>query len=164
MQATTNAKTFRSHFLFQTHCDGSRRRWFLLWNWGFLIAAAIGTGLLSLLLAVGRYPWDIFLGYFRHPLIAFLNILPVVLLILLLSGVLKERQIRQSAAFLTENMGILFIPAAVGTLEYLDVLKAQAIPFLLITVVSTPIVYFITAWSVQLLMKLFNRKKVQHHV
>ena len=72
----------------------------------------------------------------------------ILLLILLLSGVLKERQIRQSAAFLTENMGILFIPAAVGTLEYLDVLKAQAIPFLLITVVSTPIVYFITAWSV----------------
>ena len=88
----------------------------------------------------------------------------LLLLILLLSGVLKERQIRQSAVFLTENMGILFIPAAVGTLEYLDVLKAQAIPFLLITVVSTPIVYFITAWSVQLLMKLFNRKKVQHHV
>ena len=88
----------------------------------------------------------------------------ILLLILLLSGVLKERQIRQSAAFLTENMGILFIPAAVVTLEYLDVLKAQAIPFLLITVVSTPIVYFITAWSVQLLMKLFNRKKVQHHV
>ena len=88
----------------------------------------------------------------------------ILLLILLLSGVLKERQIRQSAAFLTENMGILFIPAAVGTLEYLDVLKAQAIPFLLITVVSTPSVYFITAWSVQLLMKLFNRKKVQHHV
>ena len=88
----------------------------------------------------------------------------ILLLILLLSGVLKERQIRQSAAFLTENMGILFIPTAVGTLEYLDVLKAQAIPFLLITVVSTPIVYFITAWSVQLLMKLFNRKKVQHHV
>lgn len=88
----------------------------------------------------------------------------ILLLILLLSGVLKERQIRQSSAFLTENMGILFIPAAVGTLEYLDVLKAQAIPFLLITVVSTPFVYFITAWSVQLLMKLFNRKKVQHHV
>ena len=88
----------------------------------------------------------------------------ILLLILLLSGVLKERQIQQSAVFLTENMGILFIPAAVGTLEYLDVLKAQAIPFLLITVVSTPIVYFITAWSVQLLMKLFNRKKVQHHV
>lgn len=84
----------------------------------------------------------------------------ILLLILLLSGVLKERQIRQSAVFLTENMGILFIPAAVGTLEYLDVLKAQAIPFLLITVVSTPFVYFITAWSVQLLMKLFNRKKV----
>ena len=83
----------------------------------------------------------------------------ILLLILLLSGVLKERQIRQSAAFLTENMGILFIPAAVGTLEYLDVLKAQAIPFLLITVVSTPIVYFITAWSVRLLMKLFNRKE-----
>ena len=48
------------------------------------MASGIGTGLLSLLLAIGRYPWHIFFGYFRHPLIALLNILPVVLLILLL--------------------------------------------------------------------------------
>ena len=108
MQATTNAKTFRSHFLFQTHCDGSRRRWFLLWNWGFLIAAAIGTGLLSLLLAVGRYPWDIFLGYFRHPLIAFLNILPVVLLILLLYCLVNRAWI----AFLLGSVPVML--ASVG--------------------------------------------------
>ena len=108
MQATTNAKTFRSHFLFQTHCDGSRRRWFLLWNWGFLIAAAMGTGLLSLLLAVGRYPWDIFLGYFRHPLIAFLNILPVVLLILLLYCLVNRAWI----AFLLGSVPVML--ASVG--------------------------------------------------
>ena len=88
----------------------------------------------------------------------------ILLLILLLCGGVKERTIQGTSQFLIDNMGLFFIPAIVGTLEYLDVLKLQAIPFLLITVVSTPIVYFITAWSVQLLMKLFNRKKVQHHV
>lgn len=84
MQATTKSKKFRDCFLFQTRCDNDQKRLFWVWNFFFLVASGIGTGLLSLLLAIGRYPWHIFLGYFRHPLIALLNILPVVLLILLL--------------------------------------------------------------------------------
>ena len=108
MQATKNTSRFRDHFLFQARCDGPRRRGFLLWNWGFLIAAAIGTGLLSLLLAVARYPWDIFLGYFQHPLIAFLNILPVVLLILLLYCLVNRAWI----AFLLGSVPVML--ASVG--------------------------------------------------
>ncbi len=84
MQTTTKTKKIRDCFLFQTHCDTDRKRLFWAWNFFFLVASGIGTGLLSLLLAIGRYPWHIFFGYFRHPLIALLNILPVVLLILLL--------------------------------------------------------------------------------
>ncbi len=84
MQTTTKTKKIRDCFLFQTHCDTDRKRLFWAWNCFFLVASGIGTGLLSLLLAIGRYPWHIFFGYFRHPLIALLNILPVVLLILLL--------------------------------------------------------------------------------
>lgn len=84
MQTTIKTKRIRDCFLFQTHCDTDRKRLFWAWNFFFLVASGIGTGLLSLLLAIGRYPWHIFFGYFRHPLIALLNILPVVLLILLL--------------------------------------------------------------------------------
>ena len=86
----------------------------------------------------------------------------VLLLLLLLSGTVKERHIQQSSAFLTENMGIFFVPASVGTLEYLDILKAQAVPFLAVTLLSTPVVYFITAWTVRFLMKLVNRKEARH--
>lgn len=84
MQTTIKTKRIRDCFLFQAHCDTDRKRLFWAWNFFFLVASGIGTALLSLLLAIGRYPWHIFFGYFRHPLIALLNILPVVLLILLL--------------------------------------------------------------------------------
>ena len=62
----------------------------------------------------------------------------IILLILLLSGGVKERTIQGTSQFLINNMGMLFIPAVVGTLEYLDVLKLQIVPFLVVSIVSTP--------------------------
>lgn len=87
----------------------------------------------------------------------------IILLILLLSGRVKERTIQGTSQFLINNMGMLFIPSVVGTLEYLDVLKLQFVPFLVVSIVSTPLVYVATAWSVQLLMKLFKKKEAAHH-
>ena len=87
----------------------------------------------------------------------------IILLILLLSGRVKERTIQGTSQFLINNMGMLFIPSVVGTLEYLDVLKLQFMPFLVVSIVSTPLFYVATAWSVQLLMKLFKKKEVAHH-
>ena len=49
-----------------------------------------------------------------------------------------------------------------GTLEYLDVLKLQAIPFLVVTLVSTPVVYAVTAWSIRLFMKMLGGKEADH--
>lgn len=86
----------------------------------------------------------------------------ILLLVLLLSGVVKERAIQSTSQFLIGNMGLFFIPAIVGTLEYLDVLKMQLLPFLVISLVSTPVVYCVTAWSVRLLMKLFGEKEAHH--
>ena len=87
----------------------------------------------------------------------------IILLILLLSGGVKERTIQGTSQFLINSMGMLFIPSVVGTLEYLDVLKLQIVPFLVVSIVSTPLVYLATAWSVQLLMKLFKKKEAAHH-
>lgn len=86
----------------------------------------------------------------------------VLLLLLLLCGGVKESSIRSSADFLTENMGLFFIPAVVGTLEYLDILKSAALPFLLITLVTTPVVYCVTAWTVRGLIRLADRKGEDH--
>ena len=87
----------------------------------------------------------------------------IILLILLLSGGVKERTIQGTSQFLINNMGMLFIPSVVGALEYLDVLKLQIVPFLVVSIVSTPLVYAATAWSVQLLMKLFKKKEATPH-
>ena len=86
-----------------------QRLLFRLWNWCMVLAAGAGIGLLSLLLAYGSYSWGVFLGYFRHPLIAVLNLLPVMLLMVLcwfLTG-------RSWAAFLLT--AALFLSASVGS-------------------------------------------------
>ena len=82
----------------------------------------------------------------------------VLLMLLLLCGVVKEGHISVVSKFLVANMGICFIPALVGVLDYWDVLKNQLLPFVVLTLVTTPIVYGVTVWSVQLLMKMRKRK------
>ena len=76
-------KKIRSCFLFQQECS-SHKGLFWLWNWLLILFAGAGIGFLSLLLAFGHYRWEIFTGYFVHPQIALLNILPVMLLMVLL--------------------------------------------------------------------------------
>lgn len=82
----------------------------------------------------------------------------ILLLVLLMTGVVKERKIQALSTFLLVNMGLFFVPSLVGTLEYLDILKAQAIPFLVVTLLTTPVVYLVTAWTVQLLMRAMKGK------
>ena len=81
---------------------------------------------------------------------------------MLLSGGVKARPIKGTSPFLIDNMGLFYITSVVGTLEYLDVLKLQLVPFLVVSLVSTPLVYAATVWSVRLLMKLFHAKEASH--
>ena len=77
----------------------------------------------------------------------------LLLMALLLTGVVKERRIQTVSRFLVTNMGLFFIPSLVGTMEYVEVLRAQALPFLAVTFLTTPVVYLAAAWTVQLLMR-----------
>lgn len=72
----------REYRLFQHRPTGNKRQrvLFWMWNWSWVTASAAGLGLLSLFLAFGHYNWNVFFGYFRHPLICLLNLLPVVVL------------------------------------------------------------------------------------
>ena len=75
----------------------------------------------------------------------------------------KERRIQTVSRFLVTNMGLFFIPSLVGTMEYVEVLRAQALPFLAVTFLTTPVVYLAAAWTVQLLMRR-SRKEAERHV
>mgnify|MGYP000034300265 FL=1 len=54
------------------------------------------------------------------------------------------------------------MPALVGTVEYLETLKAYLLPFAVVTLVTTPLVYFVTAWTIQLVLKFRDRQEVPH--
>ena len=78
----------------------------------------------------------------------------IILLVLLVVKALKFEHIKSTANFLTSNMAVLFIPYGVKILQYLDVIKENLVLFMLIVLVTTPVVYGVTALTAQLVIKL----------
>lgn len=77
----------------------------------------------------------------------------ILLMVLLLCGVIKQSWIQSVANFFVVNMGLFFVPALVGILGYVDVIKTRLLPFAAVAALTTPIVYVAAAWTVQLLMR-----------
>ena len=86
----------------------------------------------------------------------------LVLTPLLYRKILRPEQIKDAGGLFIRNMGIFFVPAVVGTMEYVETLTNYLVPFLVITLVTTPLVYFIAGWSVQLCLKLRRKKGAAH--
>ena len=87
----------------------------------------------------------------------------VLLMILLLTGVVKDRHIQTASHFLVANMAFFFLPSFVGLLEHIELLKSQLVPLLLIIVLTTPVVYLVTGWTVRLLMLRHRNRKEDRH-
>lgn len=87
----------------------------------------------------------------------------VLLMVLLLTGVVKDRHIQTASHFLVANMAFFFLPSFVGLLEHIELLKSQLVPLLLIIVLTTPVVYLVTGWTVRLLMLRHRNRKEDHH-
>lgn len=71
------------------------------------------------------------------------------LFLALKGGVLKPRHVDGAARFLTDNMGLFFIPAGVGLITQWEILKSYWHMILLSMVFSTIIVMAVVAWSQQ---------------
>lgn len=82
-----------------------------------------------------------------------------VISLLILMTLLYQKAIKP---YQIENMGIFFVPAVVGTMEYVETLKNYLLPFLVITLVTTPLIYFVTGWTVQLMLRHREKKGVRH--
>lgn len=78
----------------------------------------------------------------------------IILLILLVTKVIRFDFIKSSANFLTANMAVLFIPYGVKLLQYIDVIKENILLFVIIVLITTPLVYGVTALTAQLVIKL----------
>ena len=82
----------------------------------------------------------------------------LVLLLLLLPGILKADSIREVAEFLTGNLTFFLLPVVVSTMNYLDLIGANLVPFFLICTVSTFVTFFVVFFTVRFTCRLMNKK------
>lgn len=66
---------------------------------------------------------------------------------------IKLEWIKGISDFLISNMGFFFVPAGVGLMLCLDIIKAELWPIVIATVVSTILVLATTGWVHQLIRK-----------
>ena len=83
----------------------------------------------------------------------------ILVFLVLLQGQLKVYHIRKQTNFLLDNMAFFFIPAAVSIMDNLVYMQGKLVQIILICFISTVTTFFITAWSVQLTVKLQNKWK-----
>ncbi len=81
----------------------------------------------------------------------------LILTLLLQLKVVKLRQVEGMANFLVKNLGFFFVPAAVSLMLYFDIIKAQWLPIVVASAVSTVLVIVVTGWIHQLSRKFFEK-------
>ncbi len=88
------------------------------------------------------------------------SVLAMVLVFLLLFfGILKPSHFEPVSDFLAQNMGLVFVPATVAIVSYVDVLRNIWWQFLLICIVTTVITFAATAYAVKLTIRLIGKAK-----
>lgn len=62
---------------------------------------------------------------------------------------IKLEWVKGMSDFLITNMGFFFVPPGVALMLYLDIIKAELVPIVVATVVSTVLVLVVTGWTHQ---------------
>lgn len=88
------------------------------------------------------------------------SILGMLLLTLFLRlKVVRLEWVKALSDFLVGNMGFFFVPAGVAVMLYFDVIKAQLVPIVVATLVSTLLVLAVTGWVHQSYGKVLHKKE-----
>lgn len=82
----------------------------------------------------------------------------LLLLLLLIPGILKAESIRETAEFLTGNLTFFLLPVVCSTMNYLDIIGANLVPFFLICTVSTFVTFFVVYFTVRAVTRMVNKK------
>lgn len=83
----------------------------------------------------------------------------IILFVLLVSGCIKIRQTEPVGSFLLKNMSLIFVPATVSIISYIDILKDVLWQFVFICIITTVFTFACTAYSVRLTVYLMNKFK-----
>ena len=83
----------------------------------------------------------------------------VIMLVLLMSGLLKIGDVKETADFLVEIMPLMFIPAAVGLIGSYHELDGILLPVIIVTVVTTVVVMAVTGRCAQRLIRRDRKKE-----
>lgn len=82
-----------------------------------------------------------------------------ILLALLLMGIVKVEMIEDMANFFLKHMTLFFIPAGVGIMTQLNIIKKEWLGFLTIVLVTTILVMISTGFTTQALLKFKKEDK-----
>lgn len=86
------------------------------------------------------------------------TVLGLIILFLALSfGIVKTEMIEDICEVLISHMSFLFVPAGVGLITSVDILKNNALSFSVIIIISTIVVWIVTAYVVKLLRKVCSK-------
>lgn len=81
----------------------------------------------------------------------------VILLVLLLTGAIRLRQVEEPTNFMVSNLLFFFIPACVGIVQYLDLIRDNIVALLTVCIVSTVLTFAVTAYAIRLVLWLQRR-------
>jgi len=77
----------------------------------------------------------------------------LLLTALLQTKVIRLEWVKGMSDFLISNLGFFFVPPGVALMLYFDIIKAEFLPIVVATVVSTILVLVVTGWTHQLFKK-----------
>lgn len=86
----------------------------------------------------------------------------VILFCLLEFRVIPLRAVKETGDFLVSIMQLMFIPAAVGLLESWNVIRPNWLPYILITLISTFVVMFVSGRVTQAVIRRTRVKEDSH--
>lgn len=82
------------------------------------------------------------------------TVLGLIFLFLGLSaGIIKEEMVEEMCEFLLSHMSFLFVPAGVGLMTSMGIISKKWLPFIIIIIISTALVWIITAYVVKFLRR-----------
>ncbi len=84
----------------------------------------------------------------------------ILLAVLLLTGVIRKESVEDACTILIEKMGMLFLPAGISMLLYLDVIKAESAAIFITIIVSSIIILVTTTAFVEFVS---NHRKGDRH-
>ncbi|KAJ53529.1 holin-like protein [Clostridium tetanomorphum] len=96
-------------------------------------------------------------NFFKLPIPG--NVIGMIILFLCLSsGIIKLNKINYISKFLLDHLAFFFVPAGVGILSCIPILKGKWLAFLAVCLITTIIIIVITGWTIQLYIKFTSKE------